>query len=60
MEISAISGNRTQQRRHDMKTKQAKLHLECMECGKKFKRSGKRLEYKCPKCGGYDIDLDYS
>jgi len=40
-----------------MKTK---LKLECQECGKKFKRSGKKYEYKCPKCGGYDIDLDYS
>jgi len=44
----------------NMKKKPVKLHLECMECGKKFKRSGKKVEYKCPKCGGYDIDLDYS
>ena len=36
------------------------LKLECMECGKKFKRSGTKLEYKCPGCGGYDIDLDYA
>ena len=43
-----------------MKKKATKIKLECMECGKKFKRSGTRYEYKCPKCGGYDIDLDYS
>ena len=43
-----------------MKKKTTKIKLECMECGKKFKRSGTKLEYQCPKCHGYDIDLDYS
>ena len=43
-----------------MKKKATKIHLECMECGKKFKRSGTKLEYQCPKCHGYDIDLDCS
>jgi len=36
-----------------------KTNLECMECGKKFKRTiGPRTyEIKCPGCGGYDIDM---
>ena len=40
--------------------KKEKICLECLECGKRFKRSGNRLEYQCPNCGGYDIDLDYN
>ena len=33
--------------------------LQCQECGKKFSRSvSKSSEPKCPKCGGYDVDLD--
>lgn len=32
--------------------------MECMECGKKFKKKlGKNtVEVKCPKCGGYDTE----
>lgn len=29
--------------------------LECLECGKKFRSSS--ADPKCPKCGGYDVDL---
>lgn len=35
----------------------------CMECGKKFKtvRAAEKASYfGCPKCGGVDIDVDYS
>lgn len=33
--------------------------LQCMECGKVFTRKlgAKTFEVKCPKCGGYDVDL---
>jgi DNA-directed RNA polymerase subunit RPC12/RpoP len=32
--------------------------MECMECGKKFKKKiGPRTyEVKCPKCGSYDTE----
>ena len=33
--------------------------LECMECGKKFRRKNPGINTKCPKCGGYDIDIAY-
>ena len=36
------------------------IKLVCLECGKKFKKSGKKFEYQCPKCKGYDIEVDYS
>lgn len=37
----------------------SKTGFECMECGKKFKKPlGKSTsDVKCPKCGGYDVDL---
>jgi Zn finger protein HypA/HybF involved in hydrogenase expression len=38
--------------------KEASLHslsMKCLECGKKFRSSSP--DPKCPKCGGYDIDL---
>jgi len=32
--------------------------FQCQECGKKFRKSLlKFAEIKCPKCGGYDVDL---
>lgn len=31
--------------------------FECMECGRKFKKSGGLYDVKCPKCGGYDVEL---
>lgn len=34
------------------------LSLKCLECGKAFKSAS--LDPKCPKCGGYDIDLGES
>ena len=35
-----------------------KISLECMECGKWFKRSLTTYkETKCPKCGSVDLDL---
>lgn len=38
-----------------------KTEMECMECGKKFKKklSSTTVEVKCPKCGGYDTDVAY-
>ena len=41
----------------DAKTKDALM--ECMECGHKFKKnlSPNTFEVKCPKCGGYDVDV---
>jgi len=41
----------------DSKTKDALM--ECMECGYKFKKnlSPNTFEVKCPKCGGYDVDV---
>jgi len=38
----------------------AEVKLECQECGKKFSKSNPTSDTKCPKCGGYDIDIDYS
>ena len=34
----------------------------CLECGKRFKKKigPSTYEAKCPKCGSYDTDLDYS
>lgn len=31
--------------------------LECMECGATFSRSNPSTDTKCPKCGGYDIEV---
>lgn len=36
-----------------------KIALECLECGKKFKRARPNGCTECPKCGSTDIDLDY-
>jgi DNA-directed RNA polymerase subunit RPC12/RpoP len=35
------------------------MKMQCLECGAKFtKKIGKgTVEVKCPKCGGFDIDL---
>lgn len=38
-----------------------KTPMECIECGHKF---GKHLprnafECRCPKCGGYDVEVSY-
>jgi DNA-directed RNA polymerase subunit RPC12/RpoP len=35
-----------------------KVNMECIECGKKFKKKiGPRtMEVKCPKCGSYDTE----
>ena len=30
---------------------------ECMECGATFNKSNPTSDTKCPKCGGYDIEL---
>jgi len=32
--------------------------MQCMECGKKFKKKigPKTYEVKCPKCGSYDTE----
>ena len=32
--------------------------VECMECGKRF--TARSSEPKCPRCGGYDIDMAYT
>ena len=38
--------------------KNEKAEFECMECGKKFKKSLKSgKEVSCPKCKGGDIEL---
>lgn len=41
------------------KLSEEKTEMECLECGKKFKKklSKKAFEVKCPKCGGYDTDV---
>lgn len=36
--------------------KEESVAMECMECGKTFK-SANTSDPKCPKCGGYDIDI---
>lgn len=33
----------------------AKIKVQCMECGKKFSTS--KMLPTCPKCGGSDIDI---
>ncbi len=39
----------------------AKIPLRCLECNKTFKRTLTKNIYpvKCPKCHGYDIEVDY-
>ena len=39
-----------------------KAQMICHECGKLFKKTitPRTYEVKCPKCGGYDTDLDYT
>jgi len=39
----------------------AKTAMECLECGHKFSKriTGGTFEVRCPKCGGYDTDIDY-
>lgn len=37
----------------------AKMNLECLECGKKFKVSPLNLDPECPKCGGVDLEVAY-
>ena len=34
------------------------IQMQCMECGKKFKKKlgAKTFEVKCPKCGSYDTE----
>jgi len=37
-----------------------KVEYECMECGKKFKKSvTSTKEVRCPKCKSVDIEIDY-
>jgi DNA-directed RNA polymerase subunit RPC12/RpoP len=38
--------------------KSESTQLQCMECGKRFKKKiGKNtFEVKCPKCGSYDTE----
>ena len=44
---------------NEAKKKSGGIPLECMECGKKFKKKiiAKTIDVKCPKCGGYDVDI---
>lgn len=37
-----------------------KAFMMCLECGNRFVKSLGRMvvEVRCPKCGGYDTDLD--
>jgi Zn finger protein HypA/HybF involved in hydrogenase expression len=45
----------------EIKTDEAeKTPMVCHECGHKFKKTvGKgTVEVKCPKCGGYDTEID--
>ena len=39
---------------------QIPIKFECLECGNKFKKkiSSKTVDVKCPKCGGYDVEVD--
>ncbi len=42
-------------------TKTIEWTFKCQECGKKFlttKSAQKAADKGCPKCGGYDIDVD--
>jgi Zn finger protein HypA/HybF involved in hydrogenase expression len=34
----------------------------CCECGKRFKKAIREgtFEVRCPKCGGYDTEIDQS
>ena len=38
--------------------KSASTQMECMECGRRFKKKigPKTFEVKCPKCGSYDTE----
>jgi Zn finger protein HypA/HybF involved in hydrogenase expression len=39
----------------DAKTKDTKIKVVCLECGKKFQV--RVYANECPKCGGTDIDV---
>lgn len=43
------------------KQKREATAMICLECGKRFKRriGPRTFEVRCPKCHGYDTDLDY-
>lgn len=34
------------------------MKLECMECNHTFTRREVSLDQRCPRCGGYDVDVD--
>lgn len=36
------------------------VRMECLECGKFFTKliTSKTTSVKCPRCGGYDTDID--
>lgn len=40
-------------------TKTPKTTIECLECGRNFKRTitARTVEIKCPGCGGYDTTV---
>jgi len=44
----------------DVNEKSGATKFECLECGNKFKKkiSSKTVDVKCPKCGGYDVEVD--
>jgi Zn finger protein HypA/HybF involved in hydrogenase expression len=37
--------------------KQAKVKLECLECGRKWSVSPNAADPQCPKCNSVDLDV---
>lgn len=42
-------------------TSKVKTPMECLECGNKFSKTIRpsTVEVKCPKCGGFDTEVNY-
>ena len=51
--LSALKESFLNEKSHDA------TEFECLECGKKFKKKIGRhtVDVKCPKCGGYDVEI---
>lgn len=57
--IPVGSGEKKRERKGmDEAAKGGSTQMECIECGKKFKKKIGRntFEVKCPKCGSYDTE----
>lgn len=55
----AMDASRTAGGKDGARQAAEKVKVKCQECGKKFKVSPNNPGPRCPKCGGYDVEVDY-